>query len=125
MNKIMKPVVAAAIPLLTALGSYIATGGPPNAAEWSLAITGFVTAIVVAVLTAVLPDESDAVLATWGKAIGAADPAGERAYTVLLRTREHHQSPSGNGLSGCLNRACDGLCTEYTGFLVQNTPDIH
>ena len=71
MNKIMKPLVAAAIPLLTALGSYITTG-TLNAPELSLAITGFATAIVVAILTGVLPEDSDNVIATWGKAIGAA-----------------------------------------------------
>jgi hypothetical protein len=43
---------------------------------------------------------------------GSFDTAGERAYTVLFRAREHHQGPTGNGLCGCPNRALDGLCTE-------------
>lgn len=123
MNKIMKPLVAAAIPVLTALGSWIATG-EWNAAAWSLAITGLLTAAVVAVLTAVLPDEADAFLAKWGKAIGAALTPLASACTVLIRAREHHQSPTGNCPCGFRNRGLNGLYTEYAGFLVQNTTDI-
>ena len=42
----MKPIVAAAIPLLAALESRIVTG-ELNADQWALAITGLVTAVVV------------------------------------------------------------------------------
>jgi hypothetical protein len=45
----MKPVVAAAIPVLTAVGSYITTG-TLNAPELALAITGLLTAGVVAIV---------------------------------------------------------------------------
>ncbi len=45
----MKPVVAAAIPVLTAVGSYITTG-TLNTPELSLAITGLVTALVVVIV---------------------------------------------------------------------------
>ena len=42
----MKPIVAAAIPLLTAAALLIDTG-ELNADQWALAITGLVTAVVV------------------------------------------------------------------------------
>lgn len=66
----MKPVVAAVIPLLTALGSRLATG-EWNFSQLSLAITGVATAIVVYVLGRIFPDPNTGVLA-WIKAIGAA-----------------------------------------------------
>ncbi len=46
MNNVMKPVLAAAIPLLAALGSWIATGAL-NTPEVAVAIPGFITAILV------------------------------------------------------------------------------
>jgi len=45
-NKVMKPVLAAAIPLLAALGSWISTS-EFNTPGLSVAITGFITAILV------------------------------------------------------------------------------
>jgi hypothetical protein len=62
MNELMKPLVAAAIPLLTALGSFIATG-TLNAPELSLAITGFVTALVVVLAGLIWPNQEAGVLA--------------------------------------------------------------
>ncbi len=115
MNKIMKPVVAASIPLLTALGSYITTG-TLNAPEWSLAITGFATAIVVAILTAVLPDESDAVLASWGKAIGA-------ALTPLVSVLIQYFFVPGSTTKTQLATAFVGVLTALVMAYVQNTPD--
>jgi hypothetical protein len=62
----MKPVVAAAIPVLTAVGSYFTTG-TLNTPELSLAITGLVTALVVVIV----PNQEVGVFAS-SKAIGAA-----------------------------------------------------
>ena len=42
----MKAIVAAVIPFLAALESYFATG-EVNADQWAVAITGFITAVVV------------------------------------------------------------------------------
>jgi hypothetical protein len=61
----MKPVVAAAIPVLTAVGSWITTG-TLNTPELSLAITGLITALVVALV----PNQVAGV--AFSKAIGAA-----------------------------------------------------
>jgi hypothetical protein len=46
MNQFMKAILAAAIPLISAAGSWITTG-ELNAPEIAVAITGFVTAILV------------------------------------------------------------------------------
>jgi hypothetical protein len=67
---------------------------------------------------------SRCLLAKWGKAIGAALIPLASACTVLIRAREHHQSPTGNCPCGFRNRGLNGLYTEYAGFLVQNTTDI-
>src|SRR5215210_1856879 len=76
MNKIMKPLVAAAIPLLTALGSYLITGKVNDWAEVWLGATGVVMAFAVLVATWFLPDESDEALIKvflrWRKASAAA-----------------------------------------------------
>jgi hypothetical protein len=45
-NQVMKPLLAAAIPLLAAAGSWITTG-ELNTPEVAVAITGFITAILV------------------------------------------------------------------------------
>lgn len=62
----MKPIVAAAIPLLAAWQSRIDTG-QWNADQWALAITGVVTAVVVYFV----PNQNAGVLAA-AKAISAA-----------------------------------------------------
>ena len=115
MNKIMKPLVAAAIPLLSALASLIITG-TVNAPELSLAITAFATAIVVAVLTAVLPDDSDNVIATWGKAIGA-------AVTPLVSALIQYFFVPGSTTKVQLATAVVGVLTALLMAYVQNTPD--
>jgi len=115
MNKIMKPLVAAAIPVLTALGSWIATG-EWNAAAWSLAITGLLTAAVVAVLTAVLPDEADAFLAKWGKAIGA-------ALTPLASALIQYLFVPGSTTKAQLATAFVGFVTAALMAYIKNTPD--
>jgi hypothetical protein len=62
----MKPIVAAAIPLLAALESYLATG-QWNVEQTAVAITGVVTAVVVYFV----PNQNAGVLAA-AKAISAA-----------------------------------------------------
>jgi hypothetical protein len=110
MNELMKPLVAAAIPLLTALGSLIATG-TINAPELSLAITGFVTAIVVYLLR----NRPDGVRA-WTKAIGA-------AVTPLVSALIQYFFVPGSTTKAQLATAVVGVLTALLMAYVQNEPD--
>jgi uncharacterized membrane protein YgaE (UPF0421/DUF939 family) len=114
MNKIMKPVVAAVIPVLTVLGSYIATG-EWNASDWWLALTGFATAAIVAILTVLLPDNSDRFLARWGKAIGAALAPLVSAVIQSLATGSFSRAEWAT--------AVVGVATAALMAYVNNTPD--
>lgn len=82
----------------------------------SLAITGFATAIVVAILTAVLPVGSDNVIATWGKAIGA-------ALTPLVSVLVQFFFVPGSTTRAQVATAFVGLLTALLMAYVQNTPD--
>jgi hypothetical protein len=105
----VKPVVAAAIPLLTAFGSLISTG-EWNASEWSLAITGLATAIVVFFL----PNEQTGWRA-WTKAIGAAATPVVSALIQGLATGSFSRAE--------LTTAVVGFITALLMAFVQNTPD--
>lgn len=65
----MKPVVAAVIPLITAVASYLETGRL-NSMDWAVAITGIVTAGVVYFV----PNQNAGVLAATKAIIAAAVP---------------------------------------------------
>jgi hypothetical protein len=110
MNELMKPLVAAAIPLLTALGSLIATG-TINAPELSLAITGFATAIVVYLLR----NRRDGVRA-WTKAIGA-------AVTPLVSALIQYFFVPGSTTKAQLATVVVGVLTALLMAYVQNEPD--
>lgn len=109
MNR-MKPVVAAAIPLLSALGSWITTG-TLNAPELSLAITGLVTALVVYLLRN-RPDGWRA----WTKATGA-------AVTPLVSALIQYFFVPGSTSKAQLATVVVGVLTALVMAYVQNTPD--
>jgi hypothetical protein len=106
----MKPVVAAAIPLLTALGSWITTG-TLNAPELALAITGLVTAIVVLLLRN-RPEGWRA----WTKFIGA-------ALTPLVSAVIQYFLVPGSTTKSQLATVAVGVLTALVMAYVQNTPD--
>jgi hypothetical protein len=110
MNIYMKPIIAAAIPLLAALSSWISTG-TFKAPELALAITGVVTAIVVYFLR----NQRTGVLSA-AKFIGAAVTP---LVSVLLQWI----------VTGSFDRAelatiVVGVLTSILMYLVQNTPDL-
>jgi hypothetical protein len=113
MDNTMKPLVAAVIPLLTALGSRLTTGAW-DFSQLSLAITGVATAIVVYVLGRIFPDP-DTFLLAWIKAIGA-------AVTPLLSALI--QSLATGSWSGTeWATAIVGVATAFLMAYVNNTPD--
>ena len=120
MNKIMKPLVAAAIPLLTAAGSYLITGEVNDWAEVWLGATGVVMALAVVVATLFLPDEEDADLisfyTTWGKAIAA-------AVTPVLSAGIQYLVLPGSTTRDQLATAGVGVLTAFLMAYVQNAPD--
>lgn len=113
MNR-MKPLVAAAIPLLTALGSWITTG-TLNAPELSLAITGLVTALIVVLAGYFWPNQATGVLA-WARAIGA-------ALTPLVSALIQYLFVPGSTGKAQLATAVVGFLTALVMAYVQNTPD--
>jgi hypothetical protein len=120
MNKIMKPLVAAAIPLLTAGGSWLITGKVNDWAEVWLGVTGLFMALVVVAATFFLPDDSDKVLIqfflTWRKAIAAA------VAPVLSAFIQPSVLP-GSTIRDQLATAAVGVLTAGLMAYVQNAPD--
>jgi uncharacterized YccA/Bax inhibitor family protein len=120
MNKIMKPLVAAAIPLLTASGSWIITGQQPDSAEVWLGATGVFMALAVVVATVFLPDEEDAAVMkwyeTWGKFIAA-------AVTPVLSAFIQYFVAPGSTTRDALATAAVGFLTALLMAYVQNAPD--
>jgi energy-converting hydrogenase Eha subunit A len=120
MNKIMKPLVAAAIPLLTAGGSYLITGEVKDSAEVWLGATGLFMALVVVAATFFLPDDSDKVLIqfflTWRKAIAA-------AVAPLLSAGIQYLVSGTTITRAQVVTAVVGLLTAALMAYVQNAPD--
>ncbi len=112
----MKPLVAAAIPLLTVLGSWITTGAL-NAPKLSLAISGVVTALVVVLAGLIWPNQEAGVLA-WARAIGA-------ALTPLVSALLQYLFLPGSTGKAQLATAVVGFLTAMLMVYVQNTPDSY
>jgi peptidoglycan/LPS O-acetylase OafA/YrhL len=113
MNR-MKPLVAAAVPLLSALGSLIITG-TINAPELALGITGFLTAFVVLLLGRLDPNQQAGVRA-WTKAIGA-------AVTPLVSALIQYFFIPGSTTKSQLATVAVGVLTALLMAYVQSEPD--
>ena len=110
MNSYVKAILAAAIPLIAALGSWINTG-TLNAPEVALAVTGLVTAVLVYFFR----NQPSGVLSALKFIVAALTPLVSALLQALV--------------TGAFNRAelstlVVGILTSILVYLVQNTPDV-
>jgi hypothetical protein len=110
MNSYVKAILAAAIPLIAAVGAWINTG-TLNAPEVALAVTGLVTAVLVYFFR----NRPSGVLSAMKFIVAALTPLVSALLQALV---------TGDFNRAELSTLVVGILTSIMVYLVQNTPDV-